>query len=166
MACSMSTFHWRDFGRLKLGSSAPVEHVTVTVHCGVAVAIGNTGPARLQFRGTFVRVCAKCLLTSVPLRSITSALPGPKSVAPNGVERVTAVMEGKLDKRLTPLRKTVLPVPRMSQAIPKRGEKSVFSGLYNLSCGKPGPTCTTPPGTVGSKVPRKLLSSCGGPWYS
>src|SRR5438105_11814075 len=87
-------------------------------------------------------------------------------LAPNGVCSDTAVMEGKVDSRLTPARRTVLPLPRTSQARPRRGEKSHFSGAYKLECGNPGPTCAIPPGAVGSNVPRWFCISWGEPIYS
>ena len=43
--------------------------------------------------------------------------------------------------RLAPARSTVFPLPKMSQAMPRRGDSSPQPALYSGPNDVPGPTC-------------------------
>ena len=55
--------------------------------------------------------------------------------------KLRGMLTGLTELRLAEARTTVLPLPRTSHAIPKRGEKSSLLGLYREESGSPGPTC-------------------------
>src|SRR5215471_3076739 len=109
----MSALHCRDLGFLKFGSVANVPQGAATVHEGpVAELMGNMGPVVFQAIWEAVKASGfgKFLLMSEPLLSI----PAEGIFAPNGVAAASAVMAGKLDRRLIPPRRTVFASPRKS----------------------------------------------------
>src|SRR5712672_3304381 len=111
--------------------------------------MGNIGPVVSQFSWFAVKdnCCGAVLFISVPNR-LTTILAGIRFLPdgsvqgnvhildPYGVCWVTPVMGMVPLMRLIPPRRTVLPLPNVSQAKPKRGKKPNFSGLYKLECGR------------------------------
>ena len=110
---------------------------------------GNIGPVVSHFSwfGAKTTAAGQSWLISVPNRLTTilagiglpdASVQGPVHIVdPNGVCWVIPVMGMVPLMRLTPPRRTVLPLPNMSQAKPRRGKSPIFPGCTSWSAAGP-----------------------------